>query len=309
MAEFIVVLILLALWFAAEMKTSRPDGTWLKDTPKFRQMMFHLMPTANVSYVLFDSYVEVDDLLEYLEKAREKFDVDLTHCAVAAYAIGFMEVPKMNRFVAGRRLYQRNGVHITFSMKRKQLDRKSDVVLQKLQCFEHETFREFTERVNESINYQRSGEETYTDKELDLFTSMPRPLLAITMKAAKLLNYYNLLPASFIENDDMFTSGVLANLGSLKMGAGYHHLYEWGTCPLFMMLGQVEETPVVRDGEITTRKILPIRYNYDERIDDGLNARFGIESVKRALENPYEYFGCLEDDGSDARPMLPEEEE
>jgi hypothetical protein len=309
MAEFIVVLILLALWFAAEMKTSRPDGTWLKDTPKFRQMMFHLMPTANVSYVLFDSYVEVDDLLEYLEKAREKFDVDLTHCAVAAYAIGFMEVPKMNRFVAGRRLYQRNGVHITFSMKRKQLDRKSDVVLQKLQCFEHETFREFTERVNESINYQRSGEETYTDKELDLFTSMPRPLLAITMKAAKLLNYYNLLPESFIENDDMFTSGVLANLGSLKMGAGYHHLYEWGTCPLFMMLGQVEEQPVVRDGEITTRKILPIRYNYDERIDDGLNARFGIESVKRALENPYKYFGCLEDDGSDARPMLPEEEQ
>lgn len=306
MTGFVVVLVLLILWLAAEMKTSRPDGTWLKNTPKFRQMMFHLMPTANVSYVLFDSEIDAEKLLDYLDDARERFDVDLTHAIVAAYAIGFMEVPKMNRFVAGRRLYQRNGVYVTFSMKRKQMDKKAGVALQKMQCFEHETFREFTERVNDRINYQRTGEKTYTDKELDLFTSLPRPALALAMKTAKALNYFNLLPKSFIDNDDMFTSGVCANLGSLKMGAGYHHLYEWGTCPLFMMVGQVEERAVVENGEVVIKKILPLRYTYDERIDDGLNARFGIDAVKRVLGNPRTYLGCLRDDGSDARPMLPE---
>lgn len=308
MIGFVIVLILLVLWIAAEMKTSRPDGTWISDTPKFRQMMLHLMPTANVSYVLFDSAVEVDELLEYLDKAKERFDVDLTHAAVAAYAMAFMEVPKMNQFIAGRRLYKRNGVYVTFSMKRKQMDKKSGVALQKLQCFEHETFREFADRVNEAINYQRTGEKTYTDKELDIFTSLPRPALAIAMSVAKWLNYYNLLPKNFIDNDDMFTSAVCANLGSLKMGAGYHHLYEWGTCSLFMMLGQVEERAVVKDGKVVIKKILPVRFTYDERIDDGLNARFGIEAMKRALENPYTYLGCLKDDESDARPMLPADE-
>jgi hypothetical protein len=46
-----------------------------------------------------------------------------------------------------------------------------------------------------------------------------------------------------------------------------------------------------------------IRWSYDERIDDGLSARFGIDSAKHALEHPFEYFGCLAEDGSDARPL------
>ncbi len=49
--------------------------------------------------------------------------------------------------------------------------------------------------------------------------------------------------------------------------------------------------------------MLHIRFTYDERIDDGLNARFGIESVRRVLANPARYFGCIRDDGSDAFPL------
>jgi hypothetical protein len=101
----------------------------------------------------------------------------------------------------------------------------------------------------------------------------------------------------------MYTSIFLANLGSLDMDPGYHHLYEWGNCPLFMMVGRIQDRPVVVDGELVVRKTLHIRWSYDERIDDGLNARFGIESVKRALEDPFVFLGCLEADGSDARPL------
>jgi hypothetical protein len=95
----------------------------------------------------------------------------------------------------------------------------------------------------------------------------------------------------------------VANLGSLDMAAGFHHLYEWGTCSAFLMAGKIEERPVVRDGRIVVVKVLPIRWTYDERIDDGLNARYALRAAERALENPYEFFGCLRDDGGDARPL------
>jgi pyruvate/2-oxoglutarate dehydrogenase complex dihydrolipoamide acyltransferase (E2) component len=67
-----------------------------------------------------------------------------------------------------------------------------------------------------------------------------------------------------------------------------------------MMVGKIEERAIVVDGQVVPARVIPIRYSYDERIDDGLNARFGIDAVNRALEAPYEHFGCLAEDGSDA---------
>jgi len=67
-----------------------------------------------------------------------------------------------------------------------------------------------------------------------------------------------------------------------------------------MMAGKIEKRALVVGDDVVATDVIPIRYSYDERIDDGLNARFGIEAVNRALENPYEHFGCVKDDGSDA---------
>jgi hypothetical protein len=132
---------------------------------------------------------------------------------------------------------------------------------------------------------------------------MPRPLLRAGVRIIKTLDYFNLLPASFIANDPLYTSMFVANLGSLDMDAGFHHLYEWGTCSAFMMAGRIEDRPVVEDGRVTVRRTLHARYTYDERADDGLNAGYALATLTRAVTNPYEYFGCLRDDGSDARPL------
>ena len=44
-----------------------------------------------------------------------------------------LTVAAMNRFVVGRRLYQRDGVWITFSMKPKKLDKKAKLAAVKMQ--------------------------------------------------------------------------------------------------------------------------------------------------------------------------------
>jgi len=104
-------------------------------------------------------------------------------------------------------------------------------------------------------------------------------------------DYHNLLPWSYIRNDAFYTSMFIANLGSLGMNAAYHHLYEYGTCPLFLMVGQIEDRPAAVDGELALVKTLHLRWSYDERIDDGLTSKYGMATVKAALENPDEYFG------------------
>lgn len=281
----------------------RPDGELIKGIHPYRRLMAHIMPTRNESVVYFDSYVRADELIRYLKVANESFSANVTHALVAAGSIGLAENPRLNRFVSGRRLYQRKGGQITFSMKRQKLGREAKLSAVKLSLQEGETFRQMCERINENVTVERSGKKTSADKEFDLFNRLPSAALDAAVGVFRTLDHFNILPRYFIDSDAMYSSMFIANLGSLSMGAGFHHLYEWGTCPLFMMAGQIEKRAVIENDEVVIRNVLPIRWSFDERIDDGLNARFGIDSCNRALENPFEYFGCLKEDGSDAVPL------
>lgn len=299
------VLLLAALWVAANLKTSRPDGTLRRDVHPYRRMMQFIMPTRNESVVYFDTYVRAENLEAYLAEARERFGANLTHALVAACNVGLGAEPNLNQFVAGRRLYRRDGRWITFSMKRERQNKRAKLSVVKLRMEDGETFRGLVERINAQINVERSGERTYADREFDLFLLAPRPVIRAAAAALRWLDGHNLLPASFIANDGMFTSMFIANLGSVGMGAGYHHLYEWGNCPLFGMAGQIEERAVVEDGVVVPRRILHLRFSFDERIEDGLTARHGVDAVVEVLEDPARWLGCLDGAGGDTVPMWP----
>lgn len=295
---------LAGLFSIGQLKTRRSDGDFIQVHP-YRRMMFYIMPGRNESVVYFDRVIRAEKLEAYLTQARETFGANMTHALVAAVGIGLGENPKMNQFVVGRRLYARKGRWVTFSMKRQKLNKQAKLSAVKLDMRDGESFRELVERINGQVKVERSGERTDSDKEFDLLNLLPRTGLNLAAGFLRTLDYYNILPAFFIKGDGMYTSAFIANLGSVGMGAGYHHLYEYGTCPLFIMAGQIEERPVVEDGKVVVGRVLPIRFSYDERIADGLTARFGIESVVRVLEDPYHWLGCVAADGSDKRPMFP----
>lgn len=293
----IIIGVLFVLWLAIQLKTSRPDGELAKVHP-YRKMMPIIMPTRNESVVYFEHVVDASPVLEYLERHREALGCNISHLMVATIAAGFHRHPKLNRFIAGQRVYQRKGVWLSFSMTRQKLNAEAKLATVKLEIPAQMSFASLCETVNAQINRERSGEETYLDKELSLFFKLPHFVLK---RAAKLLfwaNAHNLLPGSFIRDDSMFTGAFVANLGSLGMDPGFHHLYEWGTCPLFVMVGQIREQEIkLADGSWARRPVLPMRFTYDERVEDGLNAGRGIEDMARILEDPAATFG---EDGTKA---------
>lgn len=269
-----------------ETRTARPDGDPVRAHP-YRRMLWVITPGRNAAAVTFDSAVDATALLAFLKEERVP-GAHLTHAVVAACLAGLAEAPRMNRFVAGQHLYQRRGEWVTFSMKRGRLDPKAKLAMVKLRGRPGETFPELVARIEADIGEQRSGAVTHEDREYGLFDRLPRPVLTVAHAALRWLDGHHLLPGSFLEGDGLYTSVVVANLGSLGMGPAYHHLYEWGTCPLFLTVGAIEDRAVVRDGQVVIRPILPLRWTFDERIDDGLNARFGIDAVVAVLEHPRE---------------------
>ena len=289
MNPWLLLLVPLVLWLLIEFKTSRPDGTLERIHP-FRRILLYLLPGRNEAVVYFDAYADAEKLVQFLERQKaDSTGADMTHATIAAANIALASTPKMNRFVVGRRLYMRNARWLSFSMKRKRMDREASISTVKLQMNDGETFLDLVGRMNGGIGEERSGKKTRTDKEIDIFNLFPRPILRAGAAALRTLDYYNLLPRWYIDGDPLFTSIFIANLGSLGMGPGYHHLFEYGTCPLFIMIGKLEDKVVARNGEVVIRPMLHVRFTYEERIEDGLNARFGIDKFIEVLENPEDY--------------------
>lgn len=302
----------LVVWLLAHAKTSRPDGDMVRTHP-MRRIMFYIMNGRNQSIVYFDEKIDARPLLAYLDKARPKLGANITHCVVAAGEIGLAANPRLNRFVVGKRLYQRRGRHLSFSMKRSKLTasgaHREKLATVKLQSSEPRTFAELVKEINGHVKVNRSGEKTYADKEFALFDKLPRPVFELAVKLLTTLDRFNLLPGFFIETDPLYTSMYIANLGSLGMDPGFHHLYEYGNCPLFCMVGQIKHELRMNDaGDIENVPLLHVRYSYDERIDDGMAGRNGIRAMMRVLSEPERWLGGLEDDGSDTQLLWPRED-
>ncbi len=282
-----------------DLKTGRPDGEHVRKAHPYRRMMGIIMPTRGESVVFFDAQIDATRLLDYVERAREEHEgdddarCDVTHVVVAAAGHALAAHPRLNRFVAGGRLYQRDGIWASFSMKRHKLDATSKLATVKLQLDEvdGEDLRGLVSRINGHVNRERGDDRTYLDKELDIFLMLPRFALTRAFRLLKWLDSVNLLPGGFIRDDGMFSSVFIANLGSLGMGSAYHHLYEWGNCPLFITVGAIEEVARVVDGEVRAVPVLPLRITFDERIEDGLSARDALREMERALADPLEHLG------------------
>ena len=89
-------------------------------------------------------------------------------------------------------------------------------------------FSQLCQAIEDKISVERSLTKTYADKEYALLNRLPRFALRFGVWLIRKMDDYNLLPASFIDNDGLYCSAFIANLGSLKMEPGFHHLYEWG---------------------------------------------------------------------------------
>ncbi len=312
MTEFAITAgVLFILWLILELRTSRADGTHLRTNPA-RRLMFYIMPTRTESQCYFDVWFDATNLLAYLKEAKPRFGANITHAVVAAAEIGLATNPRMNRFVAGRRLYQRDGRFVTFSMKRKVvgggIDYKARLATVKLETSIPRTFRQLCDEINERITVNRSGKKTYADREFQLFDILPRPLLSAAARFLMKADHYGLVPAGFIDNDPLYTSMFVANLGSINMDSTFHHLFEYGTCHIFLAVGRVQPHVVMRDGVPVEVPRIHLRYTFDERSDDGINCRHGFTAMVRVLEDPRFWLGCLRDDGSDERPFWPRED-
>nr|MCR4718898.1 2-oxo acid dehydrogenase subunit E2 [Bacillota bacterium] len=68
---------------------------------------------------------------------------------------------------------------------------------------------------------------------------------------------------------------------------GYHHLTNWGTTSVFVIVGERKLRPFYdENGNVTMRDSVDLGFTVDERIADGYYFSNTIKLFKEILENP-----------------------
>lgn len=273
----------------------RPDGVPATDVAPFRRIMPFIMRGRNESAVYFEQRLDLGKTNPFLERwnaARPDRKITVFHLFLWAAVQALGERPRLNRFVSGGRVYQRDGVWVSFSAKKKLAD-DAPVVVIKRRFEPGAAFAAMVDAMYADLEKGRSNEKSHVDKELAFFLRLPGPLLSFGVSVIQALDAWNLLPGSFIHPDPMYASLFIANLGSVKLEAPWHHLYEYGNIPVFAALGAAHPEPVATaDGRVEVRPVSVVRYTFDERVEDGLYCVKALELLKAIVEDPESRLGA-----------------
>ncbi|MFT3764077.1 MAG: 2-oxo acid dehydrogenase subunit E2 [Minicystis sp.] len=275
----------------------RGDGDYVEKVPAYRRIMPFIMPTRTESAVYFEQKIDATNGVAYIARWNERHpDQKITFLHLMMYGAiqSLHERPRLNRFTMGGHLYQRRGIWVSYSAK-KAFNDDSPIVVVKQKFDPSMTFAQMVAEMYGSLKEGRSDKKSHVDKELDLFLKAPAPVLRAGVSILRWLDSWNLLPHGFIEPDPMYSSLFIANLGSVKLDSAYHHLYEYGTIPLFGVLGRLQDAVVPGpDGTVRVRPQISVKWSYDERVDDGLYAAQSLELVRRRMEDPQQWCGPIE---------------
>lgn len=268
----------------------RRDGRRVKVTG-LQTFMSNLWPHRTDCEVYLHDTIDVTDLMKYVEKKNaEHPDLKTTffHCVIAAAAKMVNERPIMNRFIQGRRTYERFEISVAFVAKLAFDDHAEESLLFFVPK-ESDTVDDVSRMVVDKVKKVRSQGEQKDglDNTLDKLAVLPRPLLMLVCKVVRLLDFWGKIPASMTEGDPHFCTIFLSNLGSIKCPAVYHHLNNYGTNSMMITVGEIhDEERLMPDGSKQIRKVCDIGATLDERIGDGFYFARSLKLVHYICAHP-----------------------
>ena len=125
------------------------------------------------------------------------------------------------------------------------------------------------------------------DDILRFVSHLPRPLFRLLAWSLKKMEYYGVYPEALAKDDPCYSSVYLTNLGSIKMNADYHHLFNCGTISFFVTIGERKMLPFYNDdGTYEMRSAIKLGMTIDERIADGYYFAKTLRLVRKIFQHP-----------------------
>lgn len=265
----------------------RKDGTLLRSIDSMHYIMPLMYPNRCDNEAFLHIRVDLTGAEKFLERKNADeppYRYNLFQLVVTAVLKTITLRPALNRFIANKNLYQRNEITAAFTVKKIFSDTGGEA-LARVYARGTDTLDTIHEEIFRQVFQCRSDKKDGSTASMDVIRKLPGKRLIGC--AARFLDRHGWMPRSIIATDPYYCSAVLANLGSLKIDAGYHHMTNWGTNSLFCAIGLMKKRPFFDEaGEMKMRQSVDLGLTIDERIADGYYYAKSIRLLQKLLENP-----------------------
>ena len=269
----------------------RRDGRWVRDVPGLQTIMAHVLPNRTDCEVFMKDSFDVTELLPYLaakNAGHPEYKTTVFHALIMAVARMVYERPKMNRFIQGRRMYERYEISLGFVCKRR-FREDAEEALMFFIPEENETLDSMSYKIAGEVQETRKSESSTggIDAVIDGFAKIPRVLLMGAIRVIRWMDFWGVNPKVLTDGDPNYSSVLLSNLGSIQAPAVYHHLNNYGTNSIMVTVGTIhKEERIMPDGSKQIRDVVDIGATLDERIADGFYFARSLKLVKHMFAHP-----------------------
>ncbi|HIU34389.1 MAG TPA: 2-oxo acid dehydrogenase subunit E2 [Candidatus Pullichristensenella excrementigallinarum] len=248
----------------------------------------YIMTTRNDAQNFVTYPIEYKPMADYIRNKRNaEVPISFMTILIAAYVRAVGKHPQLNRFVVGKRAYMHKDIVISYVVLRETNNGELDEAVVKLKCTPDDTILSIARRLNEQVRVARQpSNKNGTVDFARRFLKIPF-LPGMAVGFLKMLDRFGLMPRKVIDVSPFHCSLFVTNMMSINLPTIYHHLYNFGTCSIFLSLGRPERlVTATNDGKAVRKLMLPLGAVCDERVCGGASYAEGMRTLQHYMLNP-----------------------
>ncbi len=278
---------------AKRRRGDRRDATLVRDLDSMHVFMPIMMPSRADNEAFIQELVDLSAVEAYLEKKNAqdpKYKYTFFQVILAALARTIEMRPRMNRFIIGDRYFDRDDITFSFIVKKEFSDHSDEAVM--ILKYDPTSEKAAIDMIHDKIcdfvySVRSSNQKDGTTDILDTLAKAPMWLRRLIISLLRSLDEHGHMPKDLAREDPYNSTVFISNLGSIKLNAGYHHLSNWSTNSVFVVVGEKHMQPFyAADGTVTVKPALNLGLTLDERIADGYYYSKTVHLLKKFLAEP-----------------------
>ena len=267
----------------------RFDARYLKKVDSMHFIMPFMYPNRCDNEAFFSFRIDLTAVNEYIKKKNAQdpeYKYNLFQCLIAATLKTITLRSKLSIFIHNKKMYKRNEISAAFTVKQEFSDEGGEVL-----AFIHAKPDWTIDDLHNEIHRQllKLKNRSYVDEStgvMDKFNALPKAISRPILNTVCYMEKKGLILPALVETDPYHSTVNFANLGSIGLPSGYHHLTNWGTTSMFVVVGKAGRMPFFENDEVIFKDAVDLNITMDERIADGYYFSKSMKMMQYFLDHP-----------------------
>lgn len=278
-----------------KLKGETRDAYLVRDLDPLHVFMSNIMGPRTDNEAVCTLEVPMDGIYECLaglNVSQPEFKYTFFHIVCAAIFRTVQDRKMLNYFIRGGKFYERKRISLACIAKKRKVDGAEEglVIMNYDRDSNDSPLLQIHNKLFKQVSVIRNAQEGKKDSTTEIVSglvNLPKPLFKFVVWMINMLDRKGRLPKDLANASPYEATCFASNLGSIRMNADYHHLINFGTNSLFLIIGEKTKKPVFHDdGSFEVKEFLPLSLTIDERIADGVYFANSIKVLKAFLIKP-----------------------